>query len=184
MATKGSPLLQVRVDSVTLQGLRAYAVAENITKSELVRRIISGWVGSRVDCKTPAGGVLDTLNRIGSLIGKLELQLYPPVYVASGKPPTKINVQLKREELYRAAMDILREAAKLSENEELAAKAKARLKAMQLVTQTSYAAECILRDYQRDDILALVNELVKTNECLKEELRALRERAEATAPTN
>ena len=184
MVSKGSPLLQVRVDPVTLQGLRAYAVAENTTKSELVRRIISGWVRSRVDCKTQAEGVFDTLNRIGGLIGKLEVQLYPRIYLATGTPPAKIDVQLKREELYRVAMEILREAAKLSESEELAAQAKARLKAMQLVTQTAYAAECILRDYQRDDILALVNEVVKTNESLKEELRVLRERAEATAPPN
>ena len=53
----------VSLDAVTLQGLQAYAVAENPTKSELVRRIISGWVRSTVECKTPAGGLFDTLNR-------------------------------------------------------------------------------------------------------------------------
>jgi len=185
---KGSPLLQVRVDPVMLQGLRAVAVAENITRSELVRRIISAWAKARVECKTPAGGVLDTLNRISALIGLLELGLYPPVYVAGGlkgqKRPGKMDVQSHREELYRNAVNILQEAVKLSENEELAAKAKARLKAMQLATQASFAAECILRDYRRDDLIELVNELVKTNECLKEELRAFRERTEAAAQTN
>jgi len=170
-----------------LQGLRAVAVAENITRSELVRRIISAWARDRVECKTPAGGVLDTLNRITAHIGQLQLGLFP-VYPAGGlkgqKRPGKLDVQSHREELYRNAVNILQEAVKLSENEELAAKAKARLKAMQLATQASFAAECILRDYRRDDLIELVNELVKTNECLKEELRAFRERAEAAAQTN
>ena len=186
-ARKGSPLLQIRLDPVMLQGLRAYAVAENVTRSELVRRIISAWAKSRVECKTPAGGVFDTLNRISALIEQLQLGLFP-VYVAGGleqgKRSGKLDVQLNREELYRNAVNILQEAVRLSENEELAAKAKARLQAMQLATQASFAAECILRDYRRDDLAELVDELVKTNECLKDELRALRERTEAAAAAN
>jgi len=171
-----------------LQGLRAYAVAENITPSELVRRIISAWARDRVECKTRAGGVFDTLTRITAHIDQLQLELFPPVYAAGGlvgaEKRGKMDVQLNREELYRNAVNILQEAVKLGGDEELAAKSKARLKAMQLATQASYAAECILRDYQRDDLIELVNELVKTNECLKEELRAFRERAEAAAQTN
>jgi len=180
---KGSPLLQVRVDPVMLEGLRAYAAAENLTRSELVRSIISAWARERVECKTPGGGVFDTLNRLDALVAEFELRLYP-VRIASGSAGGKMNIQLNREELYRLAVDILREAVKLGENEELAVKAKARVRAMHLATQASFAAECILRDYQRDEIMALVNEVVKTNESLKEELRALRERAEGTAPPN
>lgn len=184
MGSKGSPLLQVRVDPVTLQGLRAYAVAEDITKSELVRRIIGAWVKDQVAVKHPLGGVFDTFQHMDGLVKELEFHLYT-VGIASGVPKrSKVDVQLNREEMYRIALGVLKDAAKLSENEELAAKAQARLGAMQVATQASYAAECLLRDYQRDDILTLVNELVKTNEHLKEELRKLREgTAEATPGT-
>ncbi|HXX72285.1 MAG TPA: hypothetical protein VEI80_01210 [Candidatus Acidoferrales bacterium] len=187
--SRGSPRLQLRIDPVTLQGLRAYAVAESVTRSELVRRIIAAWAKSRVGCRTPAGGVLDTLSRIGGVIGKLQLHLYTVELAGELKQQGnagagKLDVPLNREELFRNAMNLLHEAVKLSENEELAAKAKARMQAMHLATQASFAAECILRDYQRDDIIAVVNEVVKTNECLKEELRKLRERAEEATPAS
>jgi len=174
---RGSPLLQLRLDLVTLQGLRAYAVAQGITKSELVRQIISAWVRDRVGVRHRGGGVSDTLQRIDACIYELEINLYT-IPVASNVPKgQKVDVQLNREKLLHIALNLLQEAATLSENEELAAKAKARLQAMQMATQTAYAAECILRDYQRDEILKLVQELVKTNEHLKKELRELKERA-------
>jgi len=179
MGSRGAPLLQVRVDGVTLQGLRAYAVAENITKSELVRRIIAAWVRDRVAVRQSGGGVFDTLRHMDGLVKELQLNLYP-VYIASGAP-SKLDVQARREDLLRIALDILRDAAKLSENEELAKKSDARMNAMHLATQATFAAECILRDYQRGDITGLVDELVKTNELLKEELRSLKEGATPTS---
>ena len=180
LRSKGAPLLQVRVDAITLQGLRAYAAAENITKSELVRRIISAWVRDRAAVRHSGGGVFDTLRHMDGLVKELQLHVYV-VYPASGVP-SKLDVQARREELFRIAIDILKDASKLSENEELAAKAKARVYAMQVTTQAALAAECILRDYQRGDITALVDELVKTNERLKEELRALKEGAAPATP--
>jgi len=54
----GNPLLQVRLDPVVLEGLRAYAVAEDVTKSELVRRIIADWVKDRVAVRHLGGGCL------------------------------------------------------------------------------------------------------------------------------
>ena len=176
---KGAPLLQVRVDAVTLQGLRAYAAAEGITKSDLVRRIILAWERDKAGVRQSGGGVFDTVRHMDGLVKQLQLRVWT-VRVASGVP-SKLDVQADREELYRIAIGILKDAAKLSENEELAAKSQARLDAMQVATQAALAAECILRDYQRGDITWLVDELVKTNERLKEELRAFKEGA--TAPT-
>jgi len=176
---RGAPLLQVRVDAVTLQGLRAYAVAENITKSELVRRILLGWVRERAAVRQSGGGVSYTLRHMDGLVKELQLRVFG-LRVASAE--SKVDVQRRREELYRIAIGILKDAAMLSENEELAAKARARLDAMQIATQATLAAECILRDYERGDITALVDELVKTNEHIKEKLRAFEEGA-GMAPT-
>ena len=100
-----------------------------------------------------------------SLVKELELQIYGVRIAAS------VNVQAEREELYRKALGILRDAVKLSENEELARKAGARMMAMQVAIQASLSAQCVLRDYQRGDITALVDQLVKTNELLKAKLR-------------
>ena len=178
--SKGAPLLQVRVDAVTLQGLRAYAVAENITKSELVRRIILAWVKERAAVRQSGGGVSYTLRHMDGLVKELELRVLG-VRIASGVAG-KRDVQRGREELYLTALGILKDASKLSENEELAAKAQAKLYAMKVATQAALAAECILRDYERGDITVLVDELVKTNEHLKEELRALKEGAGEATP--
>ena len=179
MTSTGAPLLQVRVDAITLQGLRAYAVAEDITKSELVRRIILAWVKERAAVRQSAGGVSYTLQHMDGLVKELALQVFG-IRIASA--PSKVDVQRNREELYHIALGILKDAARLSENEGLAAKAQARLDAMQVATQAALTAECILRDYQRGDITVLVDELVKTNEHLKKELRSLKEGAGEATP--
>lgn len=72
------------------------------------------------------------------LVKGWELNVYA-VRVASGVPD-KLGVQAHGEELYGIAIAILKDAAKLSENEELAAKAEARLDAMQVATQAALAA--------------------------------------------
>jgi hypothetical protein len=104
-----------------------------------------------------------------SLVKELELHIYGVRIAAS------VDVQAEREELYRTALGVLRDAVKLSENEELARKAGARMAAMQVATQASLSAQCALRDYQRGDITALVDQLVKNNELLKAKLRKFEE---------
>lgn len=175
MPSKGSPQVVTRFDAITRQGLRAYAVADSITLSELVRRIIKGWVTDESYPKNgtgvshPAGGVYPTLHHMDGLVKELELQIYGVRIAAS------VDVQAERAELYRLALGILKDAVKLSENEELAKEAEARMVAMQVATQASLSAECVLRDYERGDITALVDQLVKTNELLKAKLREFEE---------
>jgi hypothetical protein len=175
LPSKGSPQLVTRFDEITRQGLRAYAVADSKTVSELVRLIIKGWVTDEpypkmgTGVSQSPGGVYPTLQHMDGLVKELELQIYG-VRIASS-----VDVQAEREELYRTALGILRDAVKLSENEELARKAGARMTAMQVATQASLSAQCVLRDYQRGDITALVDQLVKTNELLKTKLREFEE---------
>ncbi|MGP8070190.1 MAG: hypothetical protein ACLP5V_09895 [Candidatus Bathyarchaeia archaeon] len=175
MPSKGSPQVVTRFDAVTRQGLRAYAVADSITLSELIRRIIKGWVTDESYPKQgagvshPAGGVYPTLHHMDNLVKELELQIYGIRIAAS------VDVQAEREGLYRTALGILKDAVKLSENEALAKKAEARMVAMQVATQASLSAGCFLRDYERGDITALVDQLVKTNELLKTKLREFEE---------
>ena len=176
MPSKGSPQVVTRFDAITRQGLRAYAVADSITLSELVRRIIKGWVTdesypkkgtgvSHPGVSHPSGGVYPTLQHMDGLVKELELQIYGVRIAAS------VDVQAEREEIYRLALGVLKDAVKLSENEELARKAEGRMRAMQAASQASLTAQCVLRDYQRGDITALVDQLVKTNELLKAKLR-------------
>jgi len=171
LPSKGSPQVVTRFDAITRQGLRAYAVADSITLSELVRRIIKGWVTDESYPKKgtgvshPSGGVYPTLQHMDGLVKELELQIYGVRIAAS------VDVQAEREEIYRLALGVLKDAVKLSENEELARKAEGRMRAMQAASQASLTAQCVLRDYQRGDITALVDQLVKTNELLKAKLR-------------
>ena len=175
MPSKGSPQIVTRFDPITEQGLRAYAAADSKTVSELVREIIKGWVTDEPYPKMgtgvshPPGGVYPTLHHMDSLVKELELHIYGVRIAAS------VDVQAEREELYRTALGVLRDAVKLSENEELARKAGARMAAMQVATQASLSAQCALRDYQRGDITALVDQLVKNNELLKAKLRKFEE---------
>ena len=72
--------------------------------SELVRRIIMGWVteelypkmGTRV-YPTPLGGVYPTLRHMGGVVKQLELLVYGVRTVAI------VEAQAEREELYRMA---------------------------------------------------------------------------------
>jgi len=90
-----------------------------------------------------------------------------------------LDTQKERERLYDTAISILKEAIKLGENEELAKNARARMEAMRLANAASRTAEAILRGYDRRDVEALLEELRKTNESLKTQLRT---DAEAAAP--
>lgn len=165
MPTKGNPLIRTRVDPPLKVGLEAYALAKGITLSQLVRQVLMEFaheVGHTHD------GVCHTLDRITALIGAIEIQLI-------GVGSAGIQTQKEREQLYDTAVALLKEAVRLSESEEAAKNARARIDAMRLASTVSRTALVILGGYDRRDIEALVDELKKTNESIQARLRALEE---------
>jgi len=169
LPTKGSPQLKVRVNPILRAGLEAYAAARGLTLSGLVRKVLMDFAR---EVGYTHGRVWYTLDRVATLIKTLEVQALS-VGIAG------LDTQKERERLYDTAISILKEAIKLGENEELAKNARARMEAMRLANAASRTAEAILRGYDRRDVEALLEELRKTNESLKTQLRT---DAEAAAP--
>jgi hypothetical protein len=157
----------VRLDPVLKSGLEALALAKGIDLAGLVRRILLDYAH---EVAATRAGVAATLDRIGMLIKALE-----PGTLSVGI--AGLDTLKERERLYDTAISILKEAVKLSENEELAKNARARMEAMRLANAASRTAEAVLRGYDRRDVEALLEELRKTNESLKAQLRTDAERA-------
>ena len=158
----------MRLDPVLKSGLEALALARGTGLASLVRVILLNYAR---EVAATRRGVAATLDRIKALINTLEIQVYS-VGVAG------IQTQNEREGLYDVALALLKEAVKLSESEEAAEKALARMEAMRLVSNVSRTALAILGGYDRRDIEALLDELKKTNESLQAQLRTT---AQATA---
>jgi hypothetical protein len=169
MPSKGNPQITVRVDPVLKAGLDAYALAKRISRAELVRRVLLEFAR---EVGVTQRGVGVTLDRISALIKTLEAQALS-VGIAG------LDTQKEREQLYDTAMALLKEAIKLSENEEAAKSARARMEAMRLANAASRTAEAILRGYDRRDVEGLLQELRETNESLQAQLRADAETATA-----
>ena len=157
------------MDSELLAALRAYATMKHMTLSELVRQILLDF--ARQVSHTQRG-VSHTLQRMDALIKTLESEIFR-VRIAA------LDTQEEREKLYETAMALLKEAVKLSESEEAARNARARMEAMRLVNAVSRTAVVILTGYDRAAIEALLQEIKKGNEFLQRELRALTEGATA-----
>ena len=167
LPVKGRPQLRARLDAELLEALRAYAASKRMTLSELVRRILLDYVR---EVSHTSKGVSHTLQRMDALIKTLELQTFQ-VRIAG------LDTQKEREKLYETAMQLMKEAIKLSESEEAARNARARMEAMRLVNAVSRTAVAILTGYDRAAIEALLQEIKRGNEFLQRELRALTEGA-------
>jgi hypothetical protein len=151
--------------------MEALALARGIGLARLVRDILLDYAHGVAATKR---GVAATLGRIKALVSTLEVQTYS-VGIAG------VQTQKEREELYETALALLKEAVKLSQSEEAARNAVARMEAMRLVSNVSRSALAILAGYDRRDIELLLDELKKTNESLQVELRSIQEAA--AAPT-
>jgi len=167
LPVKGRPQLRARLDAELLEALRAYAASKRMTLSELVRRILLDYVR---EVSHTSKGVSHTLQRMDALIKTLELQT-SQVRIAG------LDTQEEREKLYETAMQLMKEAIKLSESEEAARNARARMEAMRLVNAVSRTAVAILTGCDRAAIEALLQEIKRGNEFLQRELRALTEGA-------
>ena len=165
MTTKGNPRIVVRLDPVLKSGLEALALARGTGLARLVRNVLLDYAH---EVAATQRGVAATLDRIQALVNTLEVQTCA-VGIAG------IQTQKEREELHETAMALLNEAIKLSESEEAAKNARARMEAMRLVSNISRTTLAILTGYDRRDIEVLLDELKKTNEFLQTELRAIRE---------
>jgi hypothetical protein len=153
----------LRLDPVLRAGLEAYALAKELSLSELVRKVLMGFVREVSYSKKR---VSYTLDRIKALVSTLEARIYS-ISIAG------IETQKQREELYDTALALLKEALKLAQSEEAAKNARARMDAMHLASMVSRTAVAILGGYDRRDIEVLLDELKKTNESIQARLRAL-----------
>jgi hypothetical protein len=155
----------VRLDPVLKAGLDAYALAKGISFAELVRSILVEFAHG---VGATQRGVGATFGRVSALIRTLETQLYT-VGIAG------IETQKGRENLYDTAFALLKEVVKLSESEQAAKNARARMEAMRLVSNVSRTILAIFSGYDRRDVEVLLDELKKTNESLQERLTEIEE---------
>ena len=159
----------MRLDPVLKSGLEALALARGIGLARLVRGILLDYAH---EVAATQRGVAATLDRIRALVDTLEVQAYS-VGIAG------VQTQREREELYATALALLKEAVRLTQSEEAARNARARMEAMRLVSSMSRTALAILAGYDRRDIEVLLDEVKKTNESLQAQLRADAETATA-----
>jgi hypothetical protein len=181
---KGRPNLTVRLSFEIQQGLQAYAKSKDTTKSSLVRRIIEDWLHSQVSVVRGVRGVHYTMTHLDALVKRLELSANP-IYIAGGLVGAKqAKAGENRELLYDIALRIVKDAVQLAQNEAAAKAAGAQMCAMRVAIQGALAAEYILSHYEEGDIRALVDEVVKNNEVLKEKIRELEARTGEAAYTS
>jgi hypothetical protein len=165
LPTKGNPFIKARVDPVLKSGIEGYALAKNMSVAKLLRKVLMAWAR---EVGLTQNGVGPTLRRIQMLSQALEAQAYS-VGIAG------IDTQKGREEVYETALELLKEAVRLSESEEAAKNARARMEAMRLVSTISRTVLAITSGYDRRDIEVLLDELKKTNVALQERLREIEE---------
>lgn len=149
--------------------LRALADAKGKSLAVLIREILMDYARRVIYTQR---GVIYTLDRISVLVKTLEIELLS--VAAAG-----IDTQREREKLYEIALDLLKEAVKLSESEEAAKNARARILVMRLVSAASRTALAILADHDQATAIALIREIKKENESIRAELRALTEGTDA-----
>jgi hypothetical protein len=199
-----------RVDPVVKRFLHGYAVAHDTTTARLVREVLSEWVHERVE-STPSKRVDYTLQRLDGLVMRLQLKVASlpesgehgqglgTVSVAGGlklpsetehadeskeaPPQPGIDAVKERESAYWNVVAMLKETYRLSENEELAKKAEARMSAMRLACNLTLVAEAVLTGYERSYVQPMVDELVKLIEDLKEQLKQANQAGQESAPT-
>jgi len=183
-----------RVDRVLKRFLDGYAVAHGTTTAKLVREIVAEWVYQRVDY-TPSTRVDYTLRRLGLLSKRLQLKVarlpakeeamvvrpaghvripgHEPVVEQEEKKERRKRVDWvkEREGMYGLVVDMLKEAQKLSENEAVAKKAKARMDAMAVASTLARVGEAILSGYERAIIQPKVEELERLMEDLKQQTK-------------
>jgi hypothetical protein len=99
--------------------------------------------------------------------GKIHAVRKPP------PPPAqpRLDPQKEREALYWIVVGMLKETQKLSESEELAKKAEARMGAMMTHGNLTRIGEALLEGYEKSYIQPMVDELVKLIEDLKTQLK-------------
>ena len=207
MPSKGNPHLRIRVDPVVKRFLRGYATAHDTTTAGLVREVLAEWVRERVD-PTPSKRVDHTLHALDFLAKRLELKVarLPAdldshgselgirvagnVKVAGGvikqdarEEAPRIDSEKERESMYRIVVGMLKEAQRLSEDEELAKKAEARMGAMMVASNLTRVGEAVLAGYERGYLQPLVDELVQLIEHLKEQLEQAHQARQESAPT-
>lgn len=161
------------------------------------------WVYERVG-PTSKDRVGHTLHRLDALSKRLQLKLLQLPGEASGtnsgmmvaiagevrttaprehKPPS-MEVEKEREALYGIIVGMLKEAQELTENEELAKNAEARMSAMIVASSLTRAGEAVLRGYERGYVQPLVDELVSMIEQLKAQLRESDQEREGNGSTH
>jgi len=147
---KGNPSISTRVDPAANAALRGMALLRGITVSELVRQILSEW--AREEIKDPYRKVAFILAEFDDLVKQLELDI---AKLAVTKIPLQeqkgvgLETQKEREELYGIVRAMLRKAIELTESEEEAKNARARMDAIRLVNVTSRTGDAVLRNYDR-----------------------------------
>ena len=197
MPTKGNPHLRTRVDPVLKRFLEAYAVAHDTTPSKLVREVLAEWVYGKVD-HTPSQRVDHTLHRLDVLSKQLQLALavlptngggegYSLMPRPAGEVTipgggkvqhgeekageARVDTVKEREKMYWMVVAMLREAAKLSENEALAKTSGSRMDAMMVAGALVRVGEAVLEGYDRAYIQPHLDELTRLIEQLKEQIR-------------
>ena len=162
-------MIGVRLEPGLFEALHALAQVRGKSLSMLIREILMEYSRGVLSTRER---VLNTLDRISALVKTLEVQLLS-VGIAG------IDTQRQREKLYEIAVELLKEAVKLSESEEAARNARARMQAMQLASTANRTALAILSGHDQATIIALLEEIKKEHGSIRAELRALSEGAKA-----
>lgn len=166
------------MDPLLRAGLRAIAMAQNVTVSKLVVLTLGELVKQSAEEK---GGVpvllrhLDTLVRtLESQANQLALKQIETTGPGPYKQPQKADkdTQTDRLGLHDTVNTILKTVIKLCENEEAAKNARARMEAMRLANTTVRTDLALLQGFDRRDIQVLIDEVKATNESLKAKLTA------------
>ena len=175
LTSEGNPRLHLRLDPLLFAGLRARAIARNVTLNELVRLILSEYVKQAAEEKEGARAILRHLD---NLVRTLQLQgnmlALQTVTHESGPVNQALNVNKEiredRQNLHDTVDVILKTLIKLCENEETSKNAKARMDAMQLAKKTIGTDLALLEGCDGRAIQALIDDVKATNDSLKAEL--------------
>jgi hypothetical protein len=177
--------------------LEGYALAHGTTTAKLVREIVAEWVYEKVD-HTPSRRVDHTLRKLDFLSKRLQLKVATlPAREADSRSVVvrpaghvripgheavveqeekkerrkRVDWVKEREDMYQLVVAMLKEAEKLSENEAVAKKAKARMDAMAVAGTLARVGETILSGYERAIIQPKLEELEKLIEDLKQQTK-------------
>lgn len=175
LTSEGNPRLHLRLDPLLFAGLRARAIASNVTLNELVRFILTEYVKQAAEEKQGARAILRHLD---NLVGALQLQgnvlALQNMNRGAGPVDQALNAskeaQEDRQKLHDTVDVILKTLIKLCENEEVAKYAKARMKVMHLANKTIRTDLALLDSYDGRVIQVLIDEVRATCESLKAEL--------------